>query len=64
MIKSRRMRWTGNVTRKGKRSNAYRDLVGESERRRLLRRSRHRWNDNIKMDTQEVMGRCGLDRSV
>jgi hypothetical protein len=33
---------------------AYRILVGRSERRRPFGRSRRRWEDNIKMDLQEV----------
>jgi hypothetical protein len=36
----------------------YRVLVGKPEGKRPLRRSRHRWEDNIKMDLQEVG--CGL----
>jgi hypothetical protein len=32
----------------------YRVLVGTLERKRLLGRSRRRWEDNIKMDLQEV----------
>jgi hypothetical protein len=33
-----------------KRKGAYSDLVGKPEGRRPLRRPRHRWEDNIKMD--------------
>jgi hypothetical protein len=33
----------------GKSRNAYRVLVGKSEGRRTLERSRYRWEDNIKM---------------
>jgi hypothetical protein len=33
---------------------AYRILVGKPEGRRPLGRPRHRWEDNIKMDLQEV----------
>jgi hypothetical protein len=29
-------------------------LVGKPERKRLLGRCRHRWEDNVKMDLQEV----------
>jgi hypothetical protein len=36
MIKSRRMRRTGNVTRIGKKRNAYRILVGKPEGKRPL----------------------------
>jgi len=35
----------------------YRVLVGKLEGKKPLGRPRHRWEDNIKMDLQEV--RCG-----
>ena len=38
----------------------YRVLVGKSEGKRPLGRPRHRWEDNIKMDIQDV-GCGGLD---
>jgi hypothetical protein len=38
----------------GEESGAYRILVGCPERTRLLARSRHRQEDNIKIDLQEV----------
>jgi hypothetical protein len=44
----------------GKGRAAYRILVGRPEGRRPLGRSRHRWEDNIKMDLQEV-GWEGVD---
>jgi hypothetical protein len=53
IIKSR-MRWAGHVARMGKKRNAYRLLVGKSERRRPLRIPRCRWVDNIRMDLVEV----------
>jgi len=34
-------------------------LVGKPERKRPVGRPRHRWEDNIKMDLQEVGGGCG-----
>jgi hypothetical protein len=34
-------------------------LVGKPEGKRLLGRRRHRWEDNIKMDLQEVGRGCG-----
>jgi hypothetical protein len=34
MIKSRRMRWAGNVARMGETRNAYRILVGNSQKER------------------------------
>jgi len=38
----------------------YRILVGKPGGKRPLRRPRHRWEDNIKMDLQEV-GCGGMD---
>ena len=38
----------------------YRVFVGKHEGKRPLGRSRHRWEDNIKMDLQEV-GCEGMD---
>jgi len=54
VIKSRRMRWARHVTRIGDRRGAHRLLVGVSEGRRQLGRPRHRWENNIKMDHQDV----------
>ena len=51
------MRWAGDVARMGERRGVYRVLVGKPEGQRPLGRPRHRWEDNIKMDLQE-MG-CG-----
>jgi len=44
----------------GERRGAYRVLVGRREGKRPLRRPRRRWEDNIKMDLQEV-GCGGMD---
>jgi hypothetical protein len=54
VIKSRRMSWAGQVARMGEGRGAYRILVGRPEGRRPLGRPRRRWEDNIKMDLQEV----------
>ena len=54
VIKSRRMRWAGHVTSMGERRGVYRILVGKSEGKRPLGRPRRRWENNIKMDFQEV----------
>jgi hypothetical protein len=43
MIKSRRMRWAGNIARMGTERNAYMILVGKPERKRPLGRPRRRW---------------------
>jgi len=64
VIKSRRMRWAGHVARMGERRGIYRVLVGKPEGKRSLERPRHRWENNIKMDLQEVVcGGYGLERA-
>jgi hypothetical protein len=55
-IKSRRLRWAGNVARMGKRRGAYRALVEKPKGTRPLGRPRCTWEDNIKMDLREVGG--------
>jgi hypothetical protein len=44
----------------GESRDAYRVLIGKSEGRRRLERPRHRWENNVKMDLQEVVwgGKC------
>ena len=44
----------------GRGRGVYRGLVGKPEGRRPLGRPRHRWEDNIKIDLQEV-GCGGMD---
>ena len=58
VVKSRRMRWTGHVARMGEGRDAHRVLVGKPEGKRTFGRPRRRWEDNIKMDLQEVGGSC------
>ena len=53
-IKSRRMRWAGHVARLRERRGVYRILVGKPEGKGSLARPRRRWEDDIKMDLQEV----------
>jgi hypothetical protein len=57
VIKSRRMRQAGHVVYMGERRGIYRDLVGKPKGKRPFERPRHRWEDNITMDLQEVV--CG-----
>jgi len=56
LIKSRRMRWAGNLARRADRRVAYRVSVGRPEGKRPLGRPRCRCEDNIKIFIQEV--RC------
>jgi hypothetical protein len=60
VIKLRRIRWVGHVAYMGERRGIYRVLVGKPEGKRLFGRPRCRWEDNIKMDLQEV-GCGGMD---
>jgi hypothetical protein len=52
--KPRRMKWAGYVVCMGEWSGAYRVLVQKPEGKRPLGRPRCIWEDNIKMDLQEV----------
>jgi len=58
VIKSRRKRWAGHVARMGKRRGVYSVLVGKPKGRRPLGGPRRRWENNIRMDLQEV--ECGV----
>jgi hypothetical protein len=54
IIKSRRMRWAGHVTRMRVKRNVYMLLAGKPEGKRPLGRPRRRWIDNIKVDLLEI----------
>ena len=47
------------MARIGEGRGVHRVLVGKPEGKRPLGRSRCRWEDNIKMDLQEMGGSCG-----
>jgi len=51
------MTWAGHVARVRKRRGVQRVLVRKPEVKRLLRRPRRRWEDNIKLGLQDV--ECG-----
>ena len=59
VVKSRRMRWAGRVVRMGEGRGVHRVLMGKPEGKRPLGRPRRRWEDNIKVEHQEVGGGCG-----
>ena len=54
MKKSRRKKWAGHVALTGERKGVCPVLVGKPEGKRPLGRHRRRWEDNIKMDLQNV----------
>ena len=47
------------MARMGQGRGVYGVLVGKHEGKRPMVRPRRRWEDNIKMDLQEVGGGCG-----
>jgi hypothetical protein len=54
VIKARRMRWIGHAACMGEGRGVYRVLGGRPKGKRPLRRPRHRWEDNIKIDLREI----------
>jgi hypothetical protein len=59
-MKSRSIRWEGLVAYMGESRSAYRVLVGKPEGERQCGKSRHTWEDNIKMYLKEI-GWEGMD---
>ena len=53
-LKSRRLRWAGQAVLMEESTNAYRVLVGRSEKKISLEIPKRRCEDNIKMDLKEV----------
>ena len=56
MIKSRRLRWTGLVARMEESRSVFKVLTGK----RHLGRPRRRWEDNIRMDLEEISINVGI----
>jgi len=54
VIKSRGIRWAGNIARMGAMRNAYNILARKPEGKSPLGRHRRRWEDNIKIDLRET----------
>jgi len=59
VVKLRRMRRERHVACMEEGRGAHRVLVGKRDGKRPMWRPRCRWEDNIKMDLQEVGGGCG-----
>jgi hypothetical protein len=55
MMKSRKMRGAGHITRIGEKRNAYRNLMGKPEGKRPLGRPKRKWENNNKMDIREIL---------
>ena len=48
------LRWTGHVARIEEGMSAFKILSGKPTGKRPLRRPRRRWEDNIRMDLEEI----------
>ena len=53
MIESRRLRWAGHLIRMEDRS-AFDILTGKPTEKRSLGRPGHRWENNVRMDLEEI----------
>jgi hypothetical protein len=54
MIKSKRMIRAGHVARMGEEKSVYRVLLGNHKVKRPLGRPGRRWEDNLRIDLQEL----------
>ena len=54
VIKSRRLRWAGHVARMEDGRSALKILTGKPTGKRPSGRPRSRWEDNIRMDLEEI----------
>ena len=54
MIKSRKLRWAGHVARMEESRSAFKILTGKPTGKRPLGRPRSRWEDNIRMNLEEI----------
>ena len=54
VIKYRRLRWSGHVSRMEEGRSAFKILRGKPTGKRPLGRPKHRWEDNIRMDLEEI----------
>ena len=54
VIKSRRLRWVGHVARLEEGRSAFKILTGKPIGKRPLGRPRRRWEDDIRMNLEEI----------
>ena len=59
-IKSRTLRWAGHVARMEEGRSVYKILTGKPTGKRPLGRSRRRWEDNIRIDFEEIGINAGV----
>ena len=58
-IKSRRLRWAGDVARMEEGRSAFKILTGNPTGKRPLGSPWRRWKDNIRMDLEEICINAG-----
>jgi hypothetical protein len=54
VIRSRRLRWTNHIARMEEGRNSFKILIGNPTGKRTLGRPWRRWEDNIRMDLEEI----------
>ena len=54
VIRSIRLRWAGHIARMEERRSAFKIITGKTTGKRPLGRPRRRWEDNIRMDLEEI----------
>ena len=62
VITSRRLSWSGHVARMEEGRSALKILTGKPTGKRPFGRPRRRWEDNIRMDIEEIVRGIGLIR--
>ena len=58
VIKSRRLKWVGHIVRMEEDRSAFKVLTGKPTTKRPLGGPRRRWEDNIRMELKEKIGRA------
>ena len=59
VVKCRKLRWAGHVARMEEGRSTFKILTGKPTGKRPLGRPRRRWEDNIRMDLEEIGNQCG-----
>jgi hypothetical protein len=59
VIKSRRLGWAGHVVRMEEGRSAFKMLTGTPSGKRPLGRPKRRWEDNIRMDLEDIGIKAG-----
>jgi hypothetical protein len=54
MIKSKRLRWAGHVAKMEEGRSTFKILTGKPTEKRPLGRPKRRWEENIRMNLEEI----------